>query len=142
MKEGRIMHTSLKMGEIIVEPEEEKTLWWDMKRITIFAIPYSFTRYYLTEARLIVESGIFNKKEEEVRLYRVRDIMMQQSPFEQITKTGTIIITAADASTPILKLQHIPNTKAVKEAISQQVEKNRMKYGVRASELIGGDIVM
>ena len=136
------MHTSLKMGEIIVEPEEEKTLWWDMKRITIFAIPYSFTRYYLTEARLIVESGIFNKKEEEVRLYRVRDIMMQQSPFEQITKTGTIIITAGDASTPILKLQHIPNTKAVKEAISQQVEKNRMKYGVRASELIGGDIVM
>lgn len=134
------MKTDLKMGEMRIVPKPEEVLWWDLKRVTIFAIPFSFTRYYLTETRLLLETGIINKREEEVRLYRVRDIMMQQSPFEQVNKVGTIIITSADASMPLMKLQHVPNPKAVKEAISQQVERCRLKYGVRASELIVGDV--
>lgn len=134
------MKTTLKAGEMKIKPEEEEPLWMDIKRITVFALPFSFTKYYLTETRLIVESGLFNKREEEVRLYRVRDILLKESAFEQLNKTGTIIISSADASMPIMKIKHIINPKIVKEIITQQVERCRLKYGVRTSELVGGTI--
>ena len=52
------------MGEI---------LWNDRKR-TLFGLPLSFTKYSLTEDKLIIERGIFNRIEEEIRLYRIFNI--------------------------------------------------------------------
>ena len=42
-------------------------LWKDRKRI-VFGLPWTFTRYTLTEEKLLIETGLLNKREEEVRL--------------------------------------------------------------------------
>ncbi len=50
----------LKNGEFGVDMEKEKILWTDRKRHTIFALPISFTKYTLTETKLIIQKGFFN----------------------------------------------------------------------------------
>ena len=47
-------------------------LWKDRKRI--LGLPITFTRYRLSEDRIFRETGLLNLKEEEVLLYRVRDL--------------------------------------------------------------------
>ena len=45
-------------------------IWKDRKRI-IFGLPWSFTVYKLTKDRLLIESGIFSKKEKSFQLAQV-----------------------------------------------------------------------
>ena len=47
-------------------------LWKDRKRY--FGLPLSFTRYSLSEDRLFVSEGLLNIRDDEVLLYRVREI--------------------------------------------------------------------
>ena len=42
-------------------------IWKDRKR-TFLGLPWSFTKYKLTEDRLFIETGFFNSIENEVRL--------------------------------------------------------------------------
>ena len=44
---------------------EINVVWQDRKR-TLFGLPWSFTKYSLTEEKLLVETGFLNKKEEEI----------------------------------------------------------------------------
>lgn len=63
----------------------EDMLWKDRKRH--LGLPISFTKYSLSggEApRIFRETGLFNLKEEEVLLYRVRDITLTRSFFQRI----------------------------------------------------------
>ena len=53
-------------------------LWKDRKRY--FGLPLSFTRYSLSEDRLFISVGLLNIKDDEILLYRVRDIDITASP--------------------------------------------------------------
>ena len=86
----------MKAGEFKVKPEMEEEVWMDRKRVTIFALPISFTKYTISPTRIFIQTGILNTHEEEIALFRVRDISMSQSIFERMNKTGTITITSTD----------------------------------------------
>ena len=62
---------------------EINVVWQDRKR-TLFGLPWSFTKYSLTEEKLLVETGFLNKKEEEIRLYRIMDVTLKRSFGERI----------------------------------------------------------
>ncbi len=129
----------MKNGEIAVEVALEPTLWKDKKRILGLAI--SFTRYELTESRLRVKTGLLNTREEELRLYRVRDISAQESLLDRLFGVGSILLHTTDATSPTLLIQHVKRADQVKELLSAQVEKARVKNRVRAMEVgdSGGD---
>lgn len=131
-------NTKLKAGDIRVALEEEEILWMDRKRVTVFALPWSFTRYSLTPSKLTINTGLLRQKEEEVRLYRIKDITYEQTLLERMANTGTLKIISTDASIPHISLVHIKNAKKVKNVISQAVELARRANGVRTSEVIGG----
>jgi len=128
----------IKCGDIRVAMDEEPVIWMDRKRITIFALPWTFTKYELTPSRLVISTGFINQKEEEIRLYRVKDVTYTQSLIERIGGTGTLRIISNDASVPEIHLDHIKNARKVKDVISQSVEVARRENGVRTSELMGG----
>ena len=128
----------MKAGELRVDIQQEDVLWYDRKRVTIFALPWSFTKYKLTQTKLIVETGVFNRREEEVNLYRVSDMAFTQSLFERMTNTGTIKIMSNDTSCPEVILKHIKDARKIKEVISQTVESARVKSGVKTAEMVGG----
>ena len=52
-------------------------IWHDRKRI--LGLPISFTRYALSEDRLFLKRGVINVKQDEIVLYRVRDLRVSVS---------------------------------------------------------------
>ena len=48
-------------------------IWKDRKRI-FFGLPWTFTKYSISEDRLFISTGFFSVKEDEVRLYRIMDV--------------------------------------------------------------------
>lgn len=99
-------------------------LWSDRKR-TLFGLPLSFTKYMLSEERLFIEQGFLNKKEDEVRLYRIMDVSLTRSLGQRIFGVGTIHCCSADKSMGDFDIVSIKNPKDVKELLSQQIETQR-----------------
>ena len=99
-------------------------LWKDKKR-TLFGLPISFTKYSLTEERLFIEQGFLNKKEDEVRLYRIMDVSLSRSFGQRLFGVGTIHCCSADKSMKDFDILSIKHPKEVKEQLSELVEKQR-----------------
>ncbi len=146
MAEGKIECEELKeakkrgirTGEVRVQIADEEKIWMDRKRKTIFALPWSFTKYTLTASRLLVEKGFFTRTEEQIRLYRIKDVTYSQTFLERLGNTGTLCVKSSDASVPELHLEHIKNAKTIMNVLSQTVEVARRENGVRTSEIVGG----
>ena len=82
-----------------------KCLWKDRKRH--LGLPLSFTRYSLSEDRLFVSEGFLNIKDDEVLLYRVRDIDTRRSLWQRLFGVGTVTVISSDKTMPTLVLKNI-----------------------------------
>ena len=106
-------------------------VWADRKRY--LGMPLSFTRYGLSEDRLFLSVGFFSVRDEEILLYRVRDISVRRSLWQRLLGVGTIIVSSSDKSTPTLPLVSIKNPLEVKELLHENVEimkiRRRMRFG-------------
>ena len=110
------------------------TIWQDRKRV--LGMPLTFTKYFLSEDRLFLQTGVLNMKMEEVLLYRVSDIGVHVSLGQRIFGVGTIIIHSSDKSAPHLELKNVKNPLVVKELIHKHVESMKTERGVRVSEFL------
>ena len=108
-------------------------LWKDRKRH--LGLPLSFTRYSLSDDRLFVSEGFLNIKDDEVLLYRVRDIDTQRSLWQRLFGVGTVTVMSSDKTMPTLVLKNIKNPLFVKELIHKQVEEMKLKRRVRYGEI-------
>ncbi|EDN01753.1 hypothetical protein BACCAP_00418 [Pseudoflavonifractor capillosus ATCC 29799] len=124
-------------GANIMALEAITYLWKDRKRI--LGLPITFTRYRLSEDRIFRETGLLNLKEEEVLLYRVRDLELKRSLFQRIFGVGTVCVHSSDKTTPHLDLLNIKNPREVKELLHRQVEEMKLSRRMRTTELLGGE---
>jgi len=111
----------------------KEIIWTDRKRI-LFGLPWTFTKYTLTKEKLLVETGIFNKDEEEIRLYRIMDMTLKRSLWQRLFGLGTIHCCTADKSSPEMDIQWIKDAANVKELLSDLVEAERMEKRVSSRE--------
>lgn len=109
-------------------------LWRDRKRH--FGLPLSFTRYSLSADRLFLSEGFLNIKDEELILYRVRDINTSRSLGQRIFGVGTVTVLSSDKTTPTLVLKNIKDPVAVKELLHRQVEEMKIRRRVRVGEVM------
>ena len=116
----------------------QQYVWRDRKRI-IFGLPWTFTKYFLTKEKLLIETGVLSRKEEEIRLYRIMDITMKRSLGERMFNLGTIHCCSADRSTPEFDIRRIKNPAKVKNMLSDMVEAERMEKRVSGREFLGDD---
>ena len=114
----------------------KKTYVWRDRKRTLFGLPLSFTVYKLTEEKLLVETGFFSKKEEEVRLYRILDLTLRRSFFQRIFGVGTIHCCTADKSTPEFDILKVKKPAEVKEMLSDMVERIRDEKRITAREFM------
>ena len=112
-----------------------KYLWKDRKR-TFLGLPWSFTKYMLSEDRLFVEKGLLTSTIDEENLYRVRDIRVTRTLGQKLFGLGTVTVFSTDASNGETVLESIRNPIEVKEEIVRLVEAARRKHGIRASEML------
>lgn len=115
---------------------EITTLWQDRKRH--LGLPLSFTRYRLSEDRIFCVKGFLNIHEEEVLLYRVRDLELRLSLGQRIFGVGSVIVHSSDKTMPTLELKNIRIPREVKEMIFRQVEDCKAQRRMRTMEFVGG----
>ena len=118
---------------------DSKLVWQDRKRI-IFGLPWTFTKYKLYDGKLIICTGFLNKKEEEIRLYRIMDNTLEKPLTQRIFGLGSIKLNTADKSTPIFYIRNIKNSDSVRTQISDLVEDERSKKRVASREFMADDI--
>ena len=119
-------YANSKMGNII----------WKYRKRTIFGLPISFTKYTLTEEKLVIDTGFFTKIQEEVRLYRMTDFSIKQTIFDRIFNVGRINISSSDNTQGEFTLFGVKKPYVVKEILSDYVEKEREKKGIVTNEFL------
>ncbi len=112
-------------------------VWTDKKR-TIFGLPLSFTRYFLTETKFITRVGLFNLVEDELDLYTVKDKKLVLSLGNRIFKCGTIIMYVVDTDTPVKEIKSIKAPRKVLELLDKHINIQRDRYRTRGRDTIGG----
>ena len=108
-------------------------VWKDRKR-TFLGLPLSFTVYSLDGERLFIKTGVLNVNEDEVRLYRIKDISLRRSFGQRLLGLGTIHCCSSDATLKEFDIRNIKKPREVRELLSQMIEAERQKKRVRSLE--------
>ena len=110
-------------------------IWKDRKRI-FFGLPWTFTKYSLSEDRLFISTGFFSVKEDEVRLYRIMDVSLERNLWQRMCGLGTIKCCSADKTMGDFEIKNIKKSREVKEMLSNMVEDERTKKKVSSREFM------
>ncbi|MCX6967688.1 MAG: PH domain-containing protein [Verrucomicrobia bacterium] len=94
------------------------------------------TRYRLTTQRFIVRRGIIAKHLDEVELYRIKDVSVNQGFIQRILGYGSITVLANDETTPVILMVGILSPLEIKEIIRKYYRAARRREGVRATEFV------
>lgn len=113
-------------------------IWKDRKRW--LGMPLSFTRYRLSEDRLFLSVGFFSIRDEEVLLYRIRDINTTRTLWQRLFGVGTVTVVSSDKSMPTLVLKNIKDPLAFKELLHTQVEEMKIRRRVHLGEFMTSNI--
>lgn len=112
-----------------------EVIWKDRKR-PFLGLPWSFTKYELTEQKLIINKGFLNVCEEEVRLYRFVDVTMTQTLGQRIFGVGNLHCETNDRSSGNFVIELVKNPRQVKEILSDAVEAERDRKRVSVREFM------
>ena len=113
----------------------DQYIWRDRKRY--LGLPLSFTRYALSEDRLFLSVGFLSIKDDEVLLYRIRDIASSRSLWQRLFGVGTVTVISSDKTMPTMVLKNIKRPMEIKELIHNQVEEMKLRRRVRVGEVMG-----
>lgn len=109
---------------------------WTGKKC-ILGLPISFTRYILTDTKLITKVGLLSISEDEIELYRVYDMSLHLPFGQRIVGCGTIKLLSKDSDTPAKELKSVKRPREAKRLIDDAVRLQRDKYYVRGRDMIG-----
>ena len=109
-------------------------LWKDKKRD--FGMPISFTRYRLSDDRLFLSVGFLSVRDDDLLLYRIRDISCKRNLWQRLCGVGTLTINSSDKTHGTLVLKNIKHPLDVKELLHNQVEKMKLQRRVRVGEIM------
>ena len=92
--------------------------------------------YRLTTQRLFVRRGWLAKQVNELELYRVKDVVVDQGGLQRLLGYGTITVLADDETTPKVELAGVSRPAKVKEMIRTQYRAARQREGVHPTEFM------
>lgn len=99
----------------------------ERKRIKFFGLPFSFTKYFISEDKITITTGFLNITEDDAYMYKIQDVRLTRSLSERMFKLGTITCYTGDTTHPELILFHIRNSGEIKDYIMQYSEEARRK---------------
>ena len=99
----------------------------EKKRWLFLGLPFTFTKYVIKEDMITVDTGVFTKVENDCYMYKVQDVEHTASIWERMVGLGTIVCSTGDTTHPKLLIEHIRNSKQIKEFILKESEEARLK---------------
>lgn len=110
---------------------------WTDKPHNFLGMAWNFTRFILTEKKLIVRKGFLNITEEYVDLYKVMDSAINLPLGQRMFGCGTVTITSKDPNNKHLILEKIKNPHDVNNKIEAAVEAMKQEYGILGKDMYG-----
>ena len=99
----------------------------ERKRWLFLGLPFTFTKYMIKEDMITIDTGFFKTVENDCYMYKVQDVQHSASLMEKIFRLGTVTCFTGDTTHPQLVMEHIRNSRAVKDFILEQSENARLK---------------
>ncbi|MCI5873891.1 MAG: PH domain-containing protein [Clostridiales bacterium] len=131
------------MSEEIRENTEktgDEIQYQERKRLLFFGLPWTFTKYTITEDMLTIDEGLFTVEENDCYMYKVQDVKLTASVMERIFGLGTITCYTGDVTNKELKLIHIKHAKEIKGYLLKASEEARLKRRTLHTQDIGVDM--
>ena len=104
-----------------------KKTYMERKCWVFFGLPFTFTKYTVTDEIITINEGFLSTKENDCYLYKVQDVELHTSLGERIFKLGTIACYTGDNTHPQLYLTHIHHAKEIKDYILKASEEARRR---------------
>lgn len=123
-----------------MEKAGDEIQYQERKRLLFFGLPWTFTKYTITEDMLTVDEGLFTVEENDCYMYKVQDVKLTASLMERIFGLGTITCYTGDVTNKELKLVHIKHAKEIKGYLLKASEEARLKRRTLHTQDIGVDI--
>ena len=118
------------------QTNQNEIVWRARKRWTFLGLPWTFTVDRLTKDRLLIKTGFFTTREDEVRLYRILDISLKRTLIQKIFGLGTIQCHSSDKTMGHFDIINVKKSYDVKNLLSDFIEKERMEKRVSNREFI------
>lgn len=89
-------------------------------------------RYRITTRRIVVETGVFSKRLEQIDLYRISDYTVDRPFGQRLVGTGNLLLKTFDKTTPELDVRYIKtDVLALYEQLRLATEADKVRRGVR-----------
>lgn len=102
-------------------------MFTERKRWLFFGLPFTFTKYTITEDAITIDAGLFKTVEDDCFMYKVQDVRHTATLIEKLFKLGTITCFTGDVTHPELTLLHIKHSKEIKEYLMTASEEARVR---------------
>ena len=99
----------------------------ERKRWLFLGLPFTFTKYTIKEDIITVDMGLFKTVENDCYMYKVQDVQHSATLIEKMFRLGTVVCFTGDTTHPQLILEHIKNSRTIKDFILEQSEQARLK---------------
>ena len=108
---------------------------WTDKPHNFLGLKFNFTRYILTDKKLIERKGFLNIKEEKVDLYKIMDTSLDLPLGQRIFGCGTIKIMSKDISNPTINLSKIKDPYLVQNMLEATMDTQKKEYGILGKDI-------
>ncbi len=93
-------------------------------------------RYRLTSQRLFMRTGLIANRLEEIELFRVKDVILEQGVLDRLFGIGQVQVLSTDDSMPRLVVRGIHQPERVKEQIRSAYRAARRHAGMGTTEFV------
>jgi len=99
-----------------------------LRRIVLARLGHS---YRLTNRRLFVSTGLFNRRRDQMELLQVQDVYTKQSFSQRLLSLGTVVVVSRDQHFPVMYLTGVEDPKSVMDLIWHHARAERDRRSMK-----------
>lgn len=122
------------------EQESGSVVFRERRRLLFFGLPWTFTKYTITDDMITVDEGLFTVEENDCYMYKIQDVKLTATLLERMFGLATITCYTGDVTNKELQFIHIRNARTIKDHLLRASEEARLKRRTVNMQDIGADM--